>query len=104
MALNKATMVKPRPARERAVTSPAKMITRVVKPAIAAMIDETLYDDSAKYDDGARLAFLARCAPSHLVQRPGDDKWDQAIKQRREVIPVGEESDSFLRIGDFEET
>ena len=66
MALNKATMVKPRPARERAVTSPAKMITRVVKPAIAAMIDETLYDDSAKYDDGVGLLFSLDARPAIL--------------------------------------
>ena len=40
---NRATMVKPRPARERAMASPAKSITTTVKPPIDPTIEAVSY-------------------------------------------------------------
>ena len=77
--------------------SPAKTITSAVKPTIAAMIDQTLYE-KCRYAS----AFSRSMRTSNLVQRPGDDKWDQAVKQRGEMVSVGEESDRLFRIGDFD--
>ena len=43
MHANRATMVKPRPARERAMASPAKSMTMTVKPPIDPTIEAVSY-------------------------------------------------------------
>ena len=102
MAPHKATVVKPSPARERAVTSPANMMTRVVNPAIAAMIDDTSYDDSAGNDEvDAGLLFSLDALPTMLSNVHATTNGIRQ-EQRGEMVPVRKESDRLQRIGDFE--
>ena len=89
-------MVSPRPARERAMISPAKRMTRTVKPPIIATIGWRGHSFS--------FSFLV-VGPSR--RKPGYDppqcKQHQAVDQRSEMISVRKESHSFGRIGELKE-
>ena len=98
---NRAMMVRPSPARERAMSSPAKSMTRTVKLPMH------------RYDRGG-IIFIFFCFLFALlvagyphggtpVHDPPDRKHHQAIVQRSEMISVRKESDSLSPIAELEE-